>query len=252
MTKKNNATESKNLNQLMAELNEVATKHNMATSAGDKIKLKAEAEKLQKDYNEVAKVDAYNECLKAENPMLTFIKRYTYNVVKVSTDKKTDVMAVKTENPNGTKITELFDLWDFVAFCEGKNKQVTAALDWKTKALKAQNDLIENITKYIEQGLEKDVKALKEALQGMFDSIVMVPGAKGNNAIKATSKQARIIYMTAGRLNAKKVEAMFAQENSWHKQAFAFLHVAVEGKEFICTYGDNAPGAETTTETTEE
>lgn len=239
MAKNMNNVEVKTLEQIKTELEAVIDKHNLSESASEKVQLKVRAEKLKGDYNEASKLNAYAECLKAEKPMLTFVKTYEYVVVSVGIDKKTDTLTLKTEANDGKKLTEVFDLWDFVETCEGMNKQITAALNWKSKAADARKTLIENVQKYIEDGTEKDVAGLKNALQVMFDSIVMVPGNSGNNAIIATSKQARTIYMTCGRLNARSLQAMFGRENSWRKQAFAFLHCAVEGKEFTYIYGDD-------------
>lgn len=255
MAKNMNNVEGKTLEQLKKELIEVVEKHNLSESTSERVKLKVEADKLRNEYNKVAKLDAYAECLKAEKPMLAFVKMYKYNVVSVGIDKKTDTLSVKTEGNDGAKLTEVFNLWDFVEACEGMNKQVTAALDWKSKATKAQKTLIENVQKYIDDGAEKDVAGLKKALQEMFNSILMIPGESGNNAVIATSKQARLIYMTCGRMNSKNLQAMFGREKSWQSQAFAFLHCAVEAKDFTCIYGDDASTAaveEDTEENTEE
>lgn len=247
--------EGKTLEQLKKDLVEVVEKHNLSESNSERVKLKVEAEKLKNEHNKVSKLDAYAECLKAEHPILAFAKMYEYVVVSIGIDKKTDTLSVKTEAKEGKKLTEVFNLWDFVEACEGMNKQVTAALDWKSKATKAQKFLVENVQKYIDDGTEKDVAGLKEALQNMFDSIVMVAGKSGNNAVIATSKLARGIYMTCGRMNAKSLQATFGRGDSWQKQAFAFLHCAVEGKDFTYIYGDDAPVAvveEDTEENTEE
>lgn len=243
MAKNMNNVEGKTLEQLKKELVDIVEKHNLSESTSERVKLKVEAEKVKNEHNKVSKMDAYAECLKAENPMLAFAKMYTYNVVSIGNDKKTDTLSVKTENPSGAKLTEVFNLWDFVETCESMNKQVTAALDWKSKAAKTQKTLIENVQKYIEDGTEKDVAGLKAALQEMFNSIVMVAGESGNNAVIATSKQARLIYMTCGRMNAKNLQAMFGRESSWQAQAFTFLHCAVANKDITCTYGDSEPVA---------
>lgn len=243
MTKNIINAEGRTLDQIFAELKEAVTERNKCEVASERVKFEVKAEKLADEYNKTAKLNAYAECLEAANPMLTFIKQYAYGVVKVGVDRKTNTLTVRTETNSGAKLTEVFNLWDFVSYCESINKQITAALDWKSKAVKAQKTLIENVQKYIEDGAEKDVLGMKTALQEMFDSVIMIAGKSGNNAVLATSKQARTIYMTCGRMNNKNLQAMFGRESSWQAQAFAFLHCAVEGKDFTYVYGDSAPAA---------
>ncbi len=240
--------EGKTLEQIMTELKEAVTKRNQTENVSERLKLEVQAEKLKEEYNKTAKLDAYAACLEADNPMLTFVKQYSYGVVNIGTDRKTNALVIKTETSSGAKLTEVFNLWDFVETCESMNKQITSALNWKSKAAQAQKLLIENVQKYIEDGGEKDVLGLKTALQEMFDAILMIPGKSGGNAVRATSKQARTIYMTCGRMNNKSLQAMFGREKTWQGQAFAFLHCAVEGKDFTYVYGDSAPAAADTEE----
>lgn len=258
MAKKTNViTESKTKEQLMAELEAAVDSHNNSENASERVTLKVKIEKLKNAYNECSMHDAYAECLADKVPMLAMIKMYKYPVVSTGADRNTGDVTLKTEDNNGAKLTEVFNLWDFVEFCESGDRQVTAALNWKSKANAAKNFMLDTIGKYIDNGDEKDVGGMKKALDEMFDSIVMVADKNGKNIVRATSKQVREIYMTSGRMDAKSFTIKFGTEKSWQKQAFAYLHAAVEGKEFTIIYGEddtkvkNGDAAEKTEETAE-
>ena len=258
MAKKNNVIiEGKTKEQLMAELEAAVDSHNNSENAMERNTLKVKIEKLKNAYNECSMHDAYAECLAAEKPMLAMIKMYKYPVVATGAERNTGDVTLKTEDNNGAKLTEVFNLWNFVEYCEGRNVKVTASLDWKLKAAKAKNFMLDAINKYIDDGAEKDVGGMKKALDEMFDSIVMLPGKNGNNQVRSTSKQVREIYMTAGRSDAKALTIKFGTEKSWQKTAFAYLYAAVEGKEFTIIYGEddtkvkNGEAAEETAKTEE-
>ena len=254
MAKNNNMIEGMTLEQIKAKLVEVVTEHNKTEVAAERAKLKVQAEKLKTGYNDTAKLTAYAECLEAERPMLAFIQKYKYEVISVGMDKSTDLLSVKTHDSKGMVLTEMFNLWDFVSHCEALNRQVTAALDWKSKANSAKPILVENIRKYVEDGVEKDIKSLKEALQNVFDAIIMIPGKAGKNAVVMTSKQVREIYMTSGRQNFKTFKSLFARDDTWQKQVLAYLHCSVMQKDFSRIYGEDeaVQAGETTTDTTTE
>ncbi|MBQ3017397.1 MAG: hypothetical protein IJD89_00475 [Clostridia bacterium] len=246
-----NTIEGKTLEQILGELKVVVDNHNKSDVASERVKLEVQAAKLKDDYNKTSKQTAYAECLEAENPMLTFIQKYKFPVVSLGTNKDTKNITVKTEDSNGVKLTEVFNLWDFVAWCEERNKQVTVALDWKSKAIKAKNALIAVIEADNNTGVYS-IGEFKAALQTAFDSIVKVAGESGNNAVIAKSKQCRIIKNTAGRLDNRSFVAQFGSEKAWQKQVFAYLHLAIEGKEFTTIYGDGEENATTTEETKDE
>lgn len=248
---KNIKIEGKTLEQIMDSIKEAVTKYQLTDSAPERLRLRMEAEKLRDEYNKTSKLTAYAACLEAENPMLTLIQTYTYNVVSVGTDKKTDTLSVKTETSKGEKLSDVFNLWDFVETCKSVGVEVTAASDWKIKAVEAQKTLIENVRKYITSGGAKDVKALKDALQAMFDAVVKIEGKTGGNAVRATSKQVRTIYMTCGSMNFRTLEATFGRDSVWQKHAFAYMHAAVTGKEYTYVYGGSDAAAETAEEAAE-
>lgn len=231
---KNNVTttEGKTLAEIKAELQTAVDNHNSAETIKDQTKYAVEAAKLKDDYNKASKLDAYAECLKAEKPMLAFIKQYTYPTISVAPKKDTGALSIKDDGK------AVFDLWDFVEWCEGRNKQVVQSLDWKSKATEAQNVLIKQVKAAIEDGTEMSVKDFKEALQAMFDAIVMVEGKSGNNAVIAKSKNVRVIQQTCGALDVKSFTAKFVQKKSWQKQVLAILNRSVENKDFSVIYGD--------------
>ncbi len=229
---KNITTEGKTMEQILEELKLAVDKHNDSKDVSERVKLKYEAEKLVEAYNKASMLTGYAECLVAENPMLAFIQKYQYPVVSAGIKKGETDMTIKTDGK------AVFDLWNFVDWCAGRNQQITVALDWKSKANVARDTLKAQVEKYIEKGTKMDVGALKKDLQSMFDSIVMKPGKDGNNAVIATSKNVRTIHMTCGTLNIKTFTAKFVAEKSWRAQVFAFLNRAVEGKDFTHVYGD--------------
>lgn len=229
--------EGKTLEQIMADLKTTVEAYNASKDIAERARLEIEASKLKSDYNKCSKETAYATCLEADNPMLAFIQMYTYPVIGLNIKKDTKELALKTESKNGKKMVDVFNLWDFVAYCEERNKQVTVGLDWKSKAVAAQKALIAVLKTDNETGVY-NIGEFKNALQAAFDSIVFVAGKNGNNAVIAKSKQCRIIKNAAGELNKKDREVQFVSEKSWQAKVFAYLNLAVDGKEFVCTYGD--------------
>lgn len=234
-----NKTEGMTMEQILAKLKETVESHNKSEVAGDRVKLKIEAEKLKDSYNEASKATSYAKCLEAENPMLAFIQMYQYPVVRTGSSKETGNLTVNTEDNDGERLTEVANLWDFVEWAAGRNKQVTVALDWKSKANEACKLLRSQVQEYNDNGTPMGVGKLQTALQAMFDSIVKVTAPSGRNAIIITSKAVRILQTTCGSMDVKKFVAKFASAKTWQKQTFALLHGAVVGKEFTCIYGDD-------------
>lgn len=253
MAKKNVIiVEGKTIEQIKAELESTIDKHNSTEVVAERIKLKVAAEKFKEAYNKASMHTAYADCLGTKNPMLALIQAYKYPVVSVGADRETGDLTLKSENNDGSKLTEVFNLWNFVEFCESINKQVVASLDWKSKANAAKKVLLESVQKYIDNGTEMDVGGLKNALQEMYNSIVKFAGKNGNNAIIETSKHTRLIYVTCGRLDTKSFVAKFGTEKSWQKTVFAFLHAAIEGKDFSCIYGEDDTKTADTNEEADE
>ena len=252
MAKNTIKIESKTLEQIMQELEIAVTTYNTAEKLNERTKAREDADKLCADYNEAAKHSVYADCLATEEPMLTFIKKYEYEVIKVSLDTKTALLTIKTEGAKGKKFTELLNLWDFDKYCKSLNRQVTAALDWDSKSDAAKEVLIENLGKYVENGHEMHVGKLQEALQEVFDSIIMIAAPSGKNAVRIASKQVRTIYTTSGKEDFKKLQVMYGREDNWQKKVLGYLHVAVAGKDFVRIYGEPKDAKATATEETAE
>ena len=250
--KKNNLFEGMTKEQILSKLKEIVVAHNESEDNAEKGKLKVKADRAVEEYNNTSKHDTYAECLEAKNPILTFIKKYEYPVISIKADKDTDTISIKeTVKPDSSvKTTAVFNLWDFVAFCESTNRQVTVSLDWKTKAEKAKNILTTELNRYIDEGGEKNVGLLKDALQAMTDAVVMVAGESGNNAVIIKSKMVRTLYTTSGRLNNKTHHVDFARATTWQSFVLSMLNRAVQGKEFTYTYGDPNDQTETEENTT--
>lgn len=244
MAKKNTNNQGMTCEQMKTKLKEVVDAHNESTDLAERNKLRQSATVLKDDYNKTSLLDVYAEAMEAENPMLAFIKAYTYPTLSVGSKKDTGNLSVKDDGK------AVMNLWDFVEWAAGRNKQVTHALDWKAKATEAQNVLISVAEKYINAGGNPEPGELKTALQAAFNSVVMVLTEKGNNAIIAKSKNCRTIIMTCGNMDYKALQANFGQSKTWQKQFLAFLNRAAEGKEFTLTFGD--PEDQTTDSADEE
>lgn len=238
--KKNNLFEGMTKEQILSKLKEIVKAHNESENDSEKGKLKVKADHAVAEYNNVSKLDAYAECLATECPMFTFIKKYEYPVISVKVDKDTDTMSIKeTVKPDSSeKTTAVFNLWDFVAFCESANRQVTVSLDWKTKGDKAKAILNTELNRYVDEGGEMNVGLLKNALQAMTDAIVMVKCESGKNSIIITGKMVRNMYTASGRLNAKKRHVDYNRTTTWQPFVLSILNSAAQGKELTSTYGD--------------
>lgn len=232
MAKKNTNTQGMTCEQMKEQLKTIIDNHNASEDLAERRNLGTQALKLKDDYNKVSLLDVYAEAMEAENPMLAFIKAYTYPTLSVGSKKDTGNLSLKDDGKS------VMNLWDFVEWAAGRNKQVTNALDWKSKAAEAQKILVSVAEQYINTGIAPEPTELKAALQSAFNSVVMVPGKDGNNAIIAKSKACRTIIMTCGTMDYKALQASFGQSKSWQKQFLAFLNCAAEGKEPTLTFGD--------------
>lgn len=232
MAKKNMNTEGKTCEQMKAELKTVVDSHNASEDLASRQVLAIKAFKLKDDYNKVSLLDVYAECMEAENPMLAFIKAYTYPTLSVSAKKDTGALTMKDDGAS------VMNLWNFVEWAEARNKSVTVGLDWKSKASDARKFLLEALEKYVNDSTEKDVGGLKTAMQTMFDAIVSNPGQSGKNSIVFTSKAARIIFTSSGQNLLKLKQVNYASSKAWQGQVLMFLHTAAEGKEPTLVYGD--------------
>lgn len=232
MAKKNVNAQGMTCEQMKAQLKVVVDAHNDSKDVAERNNLKNKAIALKDDYKKVSLLDVYADAMEAENPMLAFIKAYTYPTLSVTTKKDTGNLSIKDDGK------EVMSLWSFVEWAEGRNKQVTKELDWKSKATEAQKILVKLAENYINNDTKPEVGEFKTALQAAFDSVVMVPGKEGNNAIIAKSKDCRTILFTCGQMDYKALQASFGQSKTWQKQFFGFLYCAAEGKDPTLTFGD--------------
>ena len=244
MAKKNTNNQGMTCEQMKTKLKEVVDAHNESTDLAERNKLRQSATVLKDDYNKTSLLDVYAEAMEAENPMLAFIKAYTYPTLSVGSKKDTGNLSVKDDGK------AVMNLWEFVEWAAGRNKQVVKALDWKAKSTEAQKVLVDVVEKFIDNDTKPEVGELKTALQTAFNSVVMVPGENGNNSIIAKSKACRIIIATCANMDYKSFQANFGQSKTWQKQFLAFLNRAAEGKEFTLTFGD--PEDQTTDSADEE
>lgn len=241
--------------QMKTKIKELVETHNESTDLSERNKLAKEARDLNQDYNNTSVLDVYAQCLEAENPMLTFIKTYTYPTMSVGVKKDTGNLTIKDDGK------AVMNLWDFVKWAARLNKQVVHAIDWEGKAEDTRQILLGIAEGNIVRDTKDDVGMMKAAMQAAFDSVIMLPGKSGNNAVIAKSKACRTIIMTCGSLDTKNLKATFGKSATWQGQFFMFLYCAVEGKEPELTFGDPddqsianaaAPAATTAPEATQE
>ena len=83
MAKKNTNTQGMTCEQMKTKLKELVDAHNESNDVAERQKLGTQALKLKDDYNKVSLLDVYAEAMEAENPMLAFIKAYTYPTISV-------------------------------------------------------------------------------------------------------------------------------------------------------------------------
>lgn len=226
-------TTRRTLAEIKAEFLGKVAQYDASENVAERSTLKGEIDKLVEEYNEASRYNSYVDCLNSDTPMLNFIKAYDYPVISATTKKGDIKLKVKDDGK------AVHDLWDFVEFCEGANKSVTAALDWKSRATDARDTLLAQVKEFVEEGTDVKPGDFKVALQEAFDSVVFVAGAKGKNAVIATSKNVRLFLITCSRIDYKNFKAQFAGEQTWKKHFFAFLNCAVANKTFDIIYGDN-------------
>lgn len=224
---------AKTKEEILKDLEAAVEAYNTAETIADRMKAAAKEDKAVKDYNAASLADAYATYLEEENPMLAFIKAYTYKVASVKIDKTTKAHKVDAE---GEKVHTLEDFIDFAA---GLNRNVTTAISWKARSEEARKALLDAIEAFIENGTKVPVGDLKSALQTAFDAVITIPGKNGNNAIVVKSKNVRAIVMASSRFDAKKIRAYFAEGKTWASRFYGYLHNAVDGKDISITYGDD-------------
>ena len=126
----------------------------------------------------------------------------------------------------------------FLNWTAERSVKVAASEDWLEKMGAARDAIIsQKEAEYTGKERLSNSK-LKEALQGMIDALLMIPGEKGGNALVVTGKNAFVARDLCLQGSKDYLSISVAAKKNWEKSAMALLHLTVEGKDFGIVYGD--------------
>lgn len=241
MAKKNQNT-GRTMDVVLEEIKVNIDKFNLSTKSEERNALTVALDGLIKEYNEMSLLTAYASFMEAETPMLAFAKAYTYPTVAKKDTKHREVkngLLVET-------VTRLLDtekvgylnIKAFLNWTAERGAKVAASEDWLEKMGAARDAIIsQKEAEYTGKERLSNSK-LKEALQGMIDALLMIPGEKGGNALVVTGKNAAVARDLCLQGSKDYLSIYVAAKKNWEKSAMALLHLTVEGKDFGIIYGD--------------
>lgn len=199
--------------------------------------LDVELKTLEQDYAQVVAHKVYDACIKSENPILSALKTYSYNVIGHH-DNKTD--GIVTDREIVEDRVKVIDLAKMVKFCnDRKDYGKTLPTDWigyveklnQLITLRIAGDLgftkaqvkklsetyyMNELSRKIELG-ETPISNTQtcKLLQTCVDKILALPDDKGKNTLKVTNKD--VTYL----------------ENLYCKKGKALLNVQVAKHDFM-------------------
>lgn len=263
--------EKRTLDVILAEMNTVVNNYNELDMADvNRVTLKKQATELAKEYNELSMLTVYATCLEDKMPVKAFVEAGTYKTkrIKESAIKEPDkdgclhlklVCAVED-----SKVPANLDLMKFLEWAAAKNKQAAYAADWRTKIAVAKDTIRDSYRKsFAAKGdtHKLSIKKLKSVLQDMFDALIFIPTAKGENSVIADKDIAIEFREFATKTNTKLAESDKLGEvlpgDVWNALIMKGLKSAVEGKkltvDFDCAEATKAESEDETDaeETTE-
>ena len=250
MAKKIN--EGRTMEVVLEEIKVNIDKYNLSKKPEERNSLSVSLDALIKEYNELSLLTQYATFMASENPMLAFSKAYKYPVVAKKDNKHKEVVnGVMVENVTRVLDTErvaYFNIKHFLGWCAERGVKVAADEGWITKMGDARDTICRRKeAEYTGNGSVSNNK-LKEALQGMIDALLMIPGEKGGNALVVTGKNAAVCCDLTLKGAKDFLSITVAAKQNWEKAAMALLHLLVEGKEFTVIYGDEEPETEEETD----
>lgn len=254
MAKKTVKVEERTMEKVMAELKDKIDQYNLESNAAKRNTLEVDCKNLVTEYNEMALLTAYANFKAEADPMVALAKAYTYMTIGAKAQghsemvdgvKKTIVsMVLSTDKPKLLNVTK------FVEWMAERNISVTAGADWRTKIADARDVLIRQWKSFIEDGTDFKVGELKNALQAMVDSLIMLEGENGNNSYIVSSKLTRsVIAFCTSRKDG--LQGTIAAKNTFERLQMDVLHAVVTRKEFDIVYGE-AEDAEAEADSEEE
>ena len=258
------------MDEIRTSLDEQVNAWNASTDPSEKISLKVEIKDGVQAYNELSMLTVYADCIKAEMPVIEFIKTYYYPVIRLKeavVSEKNDegrlvaYIKLSIQEINDTKGEPLYKNLDLVKFLEWANDRNTPAAyakDWKSKLLKARNVINTECENNInsKDGYKIKKGKIKDAVQSAFDAIVFIPceNAKDKNAIIAKGSLVDHTPFLAAQIKEEcksgspEFEIKYFTVDHWYKTIMQYLSITIGNKEFNVAYDDAQPEAEPTPE----
>ena len=242
--------ENLTLDQLRAMLDEAVEKHNTADNSVARVEARIECKDIEEAYNELSLRTVYADCMKEEQPLVAFVKKFYYHTVSTKTKVDNDVVDGVAKSLEVASVVEndrKMSLFKFIDWAKDRNKFITKDKNYKTATNNARNAInaVWEDFKNSKDKTEMSKNAIKKALQPMFDALVFIKGKSGKNAVIATGDIAFYIIALAGELKTvaddkKKpnFNIEFLKKQAWDGHILNMLHMAVEGKTFDVVYGD--------------
>lgn len=247
MAKKN---EVRTLSVILNEINEKVEEYNNLPETDTKrAELTVTTKNLVTEYNELSLLTVYAKCMKAELPLKAFVETYSYNTVNTADKPHKETQEDGSKKDVYTRsVTEkerMMDLAKFIDWAAEANHQVANSKDWRKKVLAAKQVIKTEWKKYLASKGEShsvSTRKMKAALQDMFNALIFIPTAKGDNSVVATGSIAKIAFAGANKLNpAVDVDASdvdILPESNWKVIQMKALRSAVTGKELIADFNE--------------
>ena len=247
MAKKN---EVRTLSVILEEINAKVEEYNKLPETDPKrAELTVDTKNLTNEYNELSLLTVYSKCMEAELPLKTFVETFSYNTVSTADKPHKEVQADGSKKDVYTRsVTEkdrMLDLAKFIDWASEANKQVANSKDWRKKVLAAKQAIKTEWKKYLSSKGDShsvSTRKMKAALQEMFDALIFIAGANGNNSVVASSSIAKHAFAGANKLNpsvdidASDVDIL--PESNWKTIQMKALRSAVTGKELIANFNE--------------
>lgn len=252
---KKNTTNGRTMEVVLEEIKTNIDKYNLSAKPEERNALTVALDALVKEYNEMSMLTAYATFMDAESPMLAFAKAYTYPTIAKKDTKHREVkdgllLETVTRVLDTEKVGYL-NIKHFLGWVSERGAKVAASEDWLSKMGAARDEIIRQKELEYSKGEDGSKGALKRALQGMIDALVVVSGEKGGNALVVTGKNACVARDLCVQGAKDFLSVSVAAKKNWERAAMALLHLTVEGKEFTIVYGDSEEAEAEVEETVE-
>ena len=256
MAKKN---EVRTMSVILDELNKIVDAYNaLPVIDPQRAELTVTTKKLVEEYNELSLLTVFAKCMEAELPLN--VETFVYNTVNTKDAPHKEVQ------PDGSKkevltrsVTEkdkMLDLAKFIDWAAERNRMIANSKDWKMKVLTAKKAIKAEWKKYLaSKGDSHSVsnRKMKTALQEMFDALIFIPTAKGENSVIADGDIAKFAFGFANKLNPSTDDEVadgdLLPESNWKIIQMKALRKAVIGKKLVVNFNDDED--EEATETAE-